>query len=132
MLKNKNIFLDFYSIYGISIKFWTFLKKNKIVIANVFKELTTVQVLVTPLTIHHRLKTSFDSQPVKRFQTLVKSSWANFYNIFSAMLGEMIWKISPCLKFQIIGLFVNTWTADYKHRVTDRESFPFPMQIQLS
>ena len=59
------------------------LKKNKIVIANVFPKLTTVRGLVMPLTIQHCLKTSFDSQHVKRFQTLVKSSWELFYNTFS-------------------------------------------------
>ena len=48
------------------------------------------------------------------------------------MLGEMICKISPWLKFEILGLFVNTWTADYKYHVTDCENFRFPMQNQLS
>ena len=58
-------------------------KKSKIVIANVFPKLATVQGLDTPLTIQQRLKTFFDSQHVKRFQTLVKSSWDDFYDIFS-------------------------------------------------
>ena len=40
---------------------------------NVFPKLATVQGLVTPLTIQRRLKTSFDSQHVKRFETVVKS-----------------------------------------------------------
>ena len=43
----------------------------------------------------------------------------------------MIWKISPLLKFEIIGLFVNTWTADYKYPVPDCESLPFPIRVQL-
>ena len=84
-----------------------------------------------PLTIQRRLKTSIESQPVKPFQKLVKSSWEPFYPIFSSLLGEMIWKISPWLKFEIIGLFANTWTADYKYPVTDGESLAFPIQIQL-
>ena len=107
-------------------------RKNKIVIANVFPKLMTVQGFLTPLTIQRRLKTSFDSQPVKRFQTLVKSSWEHFYQIFSSPLGEMILKIPLWLKFEIIGLVVNTWTADYKYAVTDCVNLPFPMQIQLS
>ena len=111
-LKAKNIFSVFYSIHWVSIKFWTFSKKNKIVIANVFRKLATVQGLVTPLNIQHPLKPSFDSQHVKPFQTLVKSSWEHFYHIFSALWGEIIWKISLSLNFEIIGLFVNTWTAD--------------------
>ena len=79
--------------------------------------------MVTPLTIQRRLKTSFDSQHVKRFQTLVKSSWKHFSHTCSSLCGEMIWKISPWFKFEIIGLFVNTWTADYKYPVPDCENF---------
>ena len=131
-LKTNNIFCVFYSIYAISIKFRTFSKKKKIVIANVFPKLTTVQGLPTPLNIQRCLKTSFDSQHVKWFQTLVKSSWQHFYHIFSSLWGKMIWKISPWFKFQIIGLFVRTWTADYKYPVPDCENLPFPIRVQLS
>ena len=100
---------------------WTFeqFQKKKIVIANVFPKLATLQGLVTPLTIQRRLKTSFDSQQGKRFQTPVKSSWERFYDIFPSLWGEMIWKISPWLQFEIIGLFVKTWIVDYKYPVLD-------------
>ena len=118
ILKTKNIFSVFYCMYGISITFRTFSKEKKIVIANVFPKLANVQCLVTPLTIQLRLKTSFDSQHVKRFQTLLKSWWEHFYHIFPSLWGGIIWKTSPWLKFGIIGLFVKTWTADYK--------YPFP------
>ena len=40
------------------------IQKKNIVIANAFPKLMTAQGLVTPLTIQHRLKTSFDSQHV--------------------------------------------------------------------
>ena len=36
------------------------------------------------------------------------------------------------IEFEIIGLFANTWTADYKYPVTDCENLPFPIQIQFS
>ena len=99
---------------------------------NVFPKLATVQGFVTPFTIQRRLKTSFDSQHVKRFQTLVKSSWDHLYHIFASLSGEMIFEISPWMNFEIIGLFVTTWTADYKYRVLDCVNLPFPIQIQLS
>ena len=54
--------------------FLNIFKKRKIVIANVFPKLTTVQGFVTTLIIQSRLKTSFDSEHIKRFQTVVKSS----------------------------------------------------------
>ena len=131
-LKNKIHFLSFlfhlWNLHYISNIF----KKKKSVIANVSLKLTTAQGLVTPLTIQRHLKTSLDSQHVKQFQTLVKSSWGHFCHIFSSLWGEMIWKISPWLKFHIIGLFVTTWTADYKYPVRDCENLPFPIQVQLS
>ena len=130
--QTKHIFPDFYSINGISIKFWTFSKEGKIVIGNLFPKLAIVQGLVTPLTIQRRLKTSFDSQHVKYFQTLGKSSWEHFYHNFSLLWREMIWKISPRMNFEIIGLFVTTWTSDYKYPVLNCENFPFPIQILLS
>ena len=105
-IKNKKHFRGFlfhlWNLHQISNIF----KKKKIVIANVFTKLATVQGLLTPLTIQRRLKTSFDSPHVKRYQTLVKSSWAHFYHIFSSPWGEIIWKISPWLKFGIIGFLL--------------------------
>ena len=130
--KNKKHFLGFlfhlWNLHQIS----TIFKKKKIAMGNVFAKLGTIQRLVTPLTIQRRLKTSLDSQHVKRFQTVVKSLWEPLYHISSSHWGEMIWKISPWMKFEIIGFFFNTWTADYKYPVPDCENLPFPIQIQLS
>ena len=131
-LKNKKNFPSFlFHLWNLH-QILNILKKKKIVVANVFPKSGTVQGLVTPLTIQCCLKISFESQHVKPFQTLVKSSWDHFYHIFSSLRGIMIWKISPWLKFEIIGLFANTWTADYKYPFTDRENLPFPMEIELS
>ena len=105
-LQNKKHFLGLlfhlWNLYQISNIF----QKKEIVIANVFRKLAPVEGLVTPLTIQRRLKTSFDSQHVKRFQTQVKSSWKHFYHIFSSLWGEIIWKISPWLKLEIIGFLL--------------------------
>ena len=131
-LKNKKHFLGFLFHWWNLRQFSNIFEKNKIVRGNVFPKLPTVQGLVTPLTIQRSLKTSLYSQHVKRIQTLVKSSWERFYHIFSSLWGEIIWKTSPWLKFGIIGLFVNTWTADYKYPVKDCENLPFPIQIQFS
>ena len=47
-------------------------------------------------------------------------------------LRGLIVKISPLLKFEIIGLFINTSTADYEYPVPDCENLAFPNQMQLS
>ena len=78
--------------------------------------------MVTTHTIKFRLKKPSDSQHVKRFQTLVKSSWEHFYHIFSSLWGEIIWEISPWLTFEIVGKFVNIWSADYKYPIPDCEN----------
>ena len=131
-LKNKKHFLGFlfhwWNLHQILNNF----KKKNIVIANVFPKLATVQGLVTPITIQRRLKTSFDSQHVKRFQRQVKSSWEHFYHIFSPLWGQIIWKTSAWLKFGMTGLFVNTRNAYYKYPVPDCENLLFPIKIQLS
>ena len=131
-LKNKKHFLDFLLHLWNLHQILNIFKKMKILIANMFPKLTTVHGLVTPLTVQRRLKTSFHSHHVKRLQTLVKSSWEYFYHTFSSLWGEMIWKTSLWFKFEIIGLFVNTRTADYKYPVLDCENLSFPIQIQLS
>ena len=131
-LKNKKHFLGVLLHLWNLDQIWNIFEKKKIVIGNVFPKLATVQGLVTPLSIRCSLKTSFDNQHVKRFQTLLKSSWEHFYHIFSSLWGEIIWKTSPWLKFGIIGLFVNTPTANYKYPDPDCENLPFPIQIQLS
>ena len=131
-IKNKKHFLSFLFHLRNLDRILNIFQKKKILIANVFAKLATVQGLVTPLTIQRRLKTSLDSQHVKPFQTQVKAFWEIFYHIFSTLWGEIIWKTSPWLKFGITGLFVNTWPADYKYPVPDCENLMFPIQIQLS
>ena len=103
-----------------------------IVIANKFPKLQTVKYLVRPLTKKRRFRTSFDSQHVQGSQTFVKSSWKSYYHIFSSLWGEMMWETFSLLKFEILGVFVNTWTADYKYKVPDSENLQLPIQMQLS
>ena len=44
----------------------------------------------------------------------------------------MTWKISPLLKLEILGVFVNTLTADGRYRFRDCENLQFPIQTQFS
>ena len=44
----------------------------------------------------------------------------------------MIRKTSPLLNFEILGVFVNTLTADDKYSFRDCVNLQFPIQIQLS
>ena len=105
-LKNKKYFPSFlFHLWNLH-QILNIFENGKILIANVFPKLATVSGLITPLTIQRRLKTSFDSQHVKRFQTLVKSPWEHFYHIFSSLWQEIIWNLSRWLKFEIIGFLL--------------------------
>ena len=67
-LKKKKNFLSFlFHLWNLD-QILNIFKEKKILIANVFGKLETVQGLVTPLTIQRRLKTSVDSQHFKWYQ----------------------------------------------------------------
>ena len=105
-IKNKKHFLGFlFHLWNLH-QILNIFKKKTIVIGYVFPKLATVQGLVTPLTIQRSLKTSFEGQHVKRFQTLVKYSSEHFYHVFLWLWGEIIWKTSPWLKFEIMGFLL--------------------------
>ena len=81
-------------------------QKKKTVIANVFPKLPNVKDLVRSDSKMRHFRTSFDSQHVTASETLVKSVWEHFYNIFSLVWGDIIWKMSPLVKFEILALFL--------------------------
>ena len=43
----------------------------------------------------------------------------------------MIWRMSSLVKFEILGVFVNTLTPDRKYPVRDCENLQFLIQMQL-
>ena len=101
-------------------------------IGNVFPKLETLKDVVRALSKKRRFRTSFESQHVKGYQTLLKSVWERVYHIFSSLWGGITWKIYPLLIFEILSIFVNTLTANDKYPVRDSENLLFPIQTQLS
>ena len=130
--KNKKPFLNFLSHFWNLNRISSIFDKKMIVIANVFLKLQTVKDLVKKLSWEGRFRTSFESQHGNACQTVVKSTWEHFYHIFWSLWGEMICKISPLLKFEILGVFVNTLTADDSYPVGDCQNLQFPIKMQLS
>ena len=131
-LKNQKYFLRFFFHFWNLHQILNIFKKRMVLRANVFRKLQNVKDLVRPLTKKRCFRTSFDSQHLQWSQTLVKSSWEHFYHISSSLLGEIIWDTFPLLKFEMIEVFVNTWTADYKYPFQDCENFLLPTQMKLS
>ena len=113
-VKNKNLFRIFLFHLCDLHQVLKLFKAKTIVIANAFRKFQTVKDLVRPLSKKRHCRTSFDSQHVNGSQTLAKSAWKQFYQIFQLLSRETIWKISPLLKFELIGVFVKTLTSNYK------------------
>ena len=131
-LKNEKLFLNcllhFWNLHQIL----NILRKEMMVIANVFPKLQTVKIFVRPLCEKLCFGTRFDSQHIKMSQKLPKSPWDNFFHVFSSFWEKLISQMSPRLFPEILGVFPNILTADGKLSVQDQENLPLPMQMLLS
>ena len=130
--KTGKPFLNFLFHFSNLHQILNILKEKMIVIINVFPKLDTVNNFLRTLSKRLRFRTRFDSQYVKASQIVAKSPWERFYHIFSSFSWKLIWKMSPLLLGEILGLFVNTLTADAKCPVQDCENLQLSIQIQLS
>ena len=102
-----------------------------IIRANVFPKLQTVKILTTPLCKKRRFKKRFDTQHVKASQILAKSLWERFSHAFSSFWWKLILKMCPLVLREILGVFVNTLTADGKYPVQDCEKLQLLIQKPL-
>ena len=108
-------------------KFETFWKKKMMVIVNVFPKLQTVKNFIRPLCKNLRFGTRFDHPHVKVSRILAKSSWEHFYHVFSSFWGELISKMAPLVLGEILGVFINTLTAEGKYPVENWEYLRLPI-----
>ena len=56
----------------------------------------------------------------------MKPAREHFHHIFSSLWGGIIWKKYDLVKFEILVVLVNTFTADGKYPVWDYENLQFP------
>ena len=103
-----------------------------VVIDNISPKLQIVKNFVRPLFKKRRFGTRFDSQHVKVSRILAKSPREHFYHVFSSFWGKLIWKMSPLVLGEILGVFVNTLTADGKYPVQDWENLLLSVKMKLS
>ena len=79
-----------------------------------------------------RFRESFDKQHGKRTQALLKSASLHLCDIPWSLLSQLSWKTSLLLTCQILGLLVNTLSANEKYSVLNRDNLTIPSQMQLS
>ena len=131
-LKNQKLFLNFlFDLWNLH-QTLNILKKNMMMIANVLPKLQTVDILVRSLSEKSRFRTRFDIQHVKAFQIFAKSTWEQFYLVFSSFWGKLIWKMSPLVSDEILGVFVYILTGKGKYPVQGFENLELRNEMQLS
>ena len=79
-----------------------------------------------------RFRESFEKQHGKRTQALLKSASLHLCDIPSSLLSQLSWKTSLLLTCQILGLLVNTLSANEKYSVLNRDNLTILSQMQLS
>ena len=77
-------------------------------------------------------RTSFASERVNGFQTLLKSARHPYYPLFSSIRGKLSCKKSPSVWYEILRLFANALIADDKYSVSNMQDLPQHIQTLLS
>ena len=78
------------------------------------------------------LREPFAKEDGKCAQALFKSASQHVYHIHRSLPRKVSWKKSLLLTWQILGLLVNTFAADEKYPVLNRDNLTIPIQMQLS
>ena len=77
-------------------------------------------------------RTAFGNQPVNEYETLLKSARHYYYPIFPWVWDKLSWKKSALVRSKILGLFVNTLTAEYTYSRRNMQTFTQQVQTPLS
>ena len=77
-------------------------------------------------------RTAFGNQPVNGKEALLKSARHYYYPIFPWIWDKLSWKKSALVRSKILGLFVNTLTAEYTYSRRNMKTFTQQVQTPLS
>ena len=107
-------------------------KKKMIVTTNVCLEFNATKYVVGHISKKPNCRTPFNSQHVNGSQISVKSASHYFYLNSPSLWAKLILKISLLVICEILGVFVNTLTADDKYNLGNCANLQFPITMQLS
>ena len=77
-------------------------------------------------------RTAFGNQPVNGYQTLLKSARHYYYPIFPWIWDKLSWRKSALVRSKILGLFVNTFTAESTYSRRNMQTLTQQFQTPLS
>ena len=107
-------------------------KKKMIVTTNVCLEFNATKYVVGHISKKPNCRTPFNSQHVNGSQISVKSASHYFYLNSPSLWAKLILKISLLVICEILGVFVNTLTADDKYNLGNCANLQLPITVQLS
>ena len=84
-------------------------------IAYVFPKLQTVEDLARPIFKKRSIRTSFNSQHVKRFPNTCEICMTALLSFCLSLWQKFSWKMSVLVIYEIFGLFFNILTEDEKY-----------------
>ena len=76
-------------------------------------------------------RTAFGNQPVNGQETLLKSARHYYYPIFPWVWDKLSWQKSALVRCKILGLFVNTLTAEYTYSGRNMQTLTQQVQTPL-
>ena len=76
-------------------------------------------------------RTRFGKQRVSGFETLLKSARQHYYRMLPRIWDKLSWKISVLVRSEMLGLFVNTLTAEYMHSSRNMQNLPQQLQTRF-
>ena len=95
-------------------------------------EITDSENVVRKMSKEPRFRRPFDKQHGKRAEALWKSTSQHLYYNHWSLPTQYTWKKSLLLTCQILGLLVNTLTADEKYLVLHRDNSRIRIQMEFS
>ena len=102
-----------------------------VLIANVFAKLCTGKNVPRERSKKCRFTEPFNKQYGKGAKTLLKSERRPLYHIYWSLQRQLGLKKSLLVIWKILRLFVNTFNADGKYSVLNRDNLTEPIQMQL-
>ena len=85
-----------------------------------------------PVSKNPCFRTPFDVQHVKEGPKHLQNLHESNFITFPSLQGKWIWKMSPLVIREILGVSDNTVTADGKYPLWNCENLPLPIQMKLS
>ena len=107
-------------------------EKKMTLLAEGLSKLLTPRKLDTQMSKMPYIRKRFGKQRVSMYEILLKSARHHYYRMLPSICDKLSWKKSVFVRSEMLGLFVNTLTAEYMHSSRNIQNFHQQLQTLLS